>query len=195
MKRTQYDVCASVVSDLPFDARVWKEARSLAAHGYRVSVLGPRFDLATVTRRREGAIDVLEMPFGFRNTNKSLLRRGLTVFRLWLEIIRTPARIYHAHDVHVGPPAWVASRIRRAVLVYDAHEIHWRSNEGRGARARLLAWTCTAIERFMVRRSDGVITTNESRAAVLRERYRVPDVRVLANVPPRADTVVPLDPG
>ena len=195
MKRTRYDVCAPVVSDLPFDARVWKEARSLAAHGYRVSVLGSRFDLPSLTRRREGAIDVVEIPFGFRNAKKSPLRRGLTVTRLWLEILRTPARIYHAHDVHVGPPAWAASRIRRAVLVYDGHEIHWRRNEGRGGRARLLALICTAIERFMVRHSDGVITTNESRAAVLRERYRISEVHVLANVPPRVDTVVPLDPG
>jgi glycosyltransferase involved in cell wall biosynthesis len=190
-----YDVCAAVVSDLPFDARVWKQARSLAAHHYRVAVLGCRFDLPSLVRRREGVIDVLEIPFGSRSSRKSTVRRLQTVLRLWLEILRTRAGVYHAHDVHVGPPAWIASRLRRVPLVYDAHEIHWRRSEGGGFRGRVLAGAGAAIERFMVRHSDIVITTNESRADVLRDFYGVSEVHVLANVPARVEEVVPLDPG
>jgi glycosyltransferase involved in cell wall biosynthesis len=190
-----YDVCAAVVSDLPFDARVWKQARSLAAAGHRVAVLGCRYDTAELARRHEGGIDVLEIPFGFRDARKSTLGRLAVVARLWLEILRTPARAYHSHDVHVGPPAWLASRLRGAALIFDAHEIHWRSYEGSGAGARILAWASTRLERFMVKRSDAVITTNPSRAAVLSDHYGVADVTVLANVPARVDDVVPLDPG
>jgi glycosyltransferase involved in cell wall biosynthesis len=195
MRNGRYDVCAGVVSDLPFDARVWKEARSLAAHEYRVAVLGCRFDQPSVARRQDDTIDVVEFPFGFRDGKKSTPRRLLTVVRLWREIVRTRAGVYHAHDVHVGPPAWLASRLRRMPLVYDAHEVHWRRSEGSGVRGRMLAATCAAIERFMVRSSDVVITTNESRADVLRELYGVSRVHVLANVPARVEEVVPLDPG
>jgi glycosyltransferase involved in cell wall biosynthesis len=190
-----YDVCAAVVSDLPFDARVWKQARSLVAGGHRVVLLGCRYGIATAQRREEQGIDVLELPFGFRDARKSTLGRAAVVARLWLEILRTPARAYHSHDVHVGPPAWVASRVRGATLIFDAHEIHWRSYEGDGTRARLLAWASAALERFMVRHSDVVVTTNASRADVLRDRYGIADVTVLANVPARVEEVVPLDPG
>lgn len=195
MTRRRYDVCAAVVSDLPFDARVWKQARSLAGGGLRLVVLGCRYDIAEPRRRSEGSIDVLEIPFGFRNEPKSLRRRAVVVLRLWAEIVRTSARVYHSHDIHVGPPAWVASRLRGSTLVFDAHEIHWRSNEGRGIRARMLAAASAQLERFMVRHSDIVITTNDSRADVLRRQYSVPAVHVLANVPGRVDAVVPLDPG
>lgn len=195
MSRRRYDVCAATVSDLPFDARVWKEARSLAADGLNLALLGCRYDVARVQRRAEGSIDVLEIPFGFRNEPKSFRRRAFVVLRLWAEIVRTPARAYHSHDVHVGPPTWLASRLRRATLVFDAHEIHWHSNEGKSVRARALAALSALLERFMVRHSDIVITTNESRADVLRRQYSVAAVHVLANVPGRVDTVEPLDPG
>jgi Glycosyl transferase 4-like domain len=155
-----YDVCAAVVSDLPFDARVWKQARSLVTGGHRVVLLGCRYGTATAQRREQHGIDVLELPFGFRDAKKSTLGRVAVVARLWFEILRTPARAYHSHDVHVGPPAWLASRMRGATLVFDAHEIHWRSYEGDGARARVLAWASAALERFMVRHSDVVVTTN-----------------------------------
>jgi glycosyltransferase involved in cell wall biosynthesis len=190
-----YDVCAAVVSDLPFDARVWKQARSLVSGGHRVALLGCRYGIATAQRREEQGIEVLELPFGFRDARKSTLGRMSVVARLWFEILRTPARAYHSHDVHVGPPAWLASRMRGATLVFDAHEIHWRSFEGDDVRARVLAWASAALERFMVRHSDVVVTTNASRADVLRDRYGVADVTVLANVPGRVDEVVPLDPG
>ena len=193
--RKPYDVCAAVVSDLPFDARVWKQARSLAAGGFRVAVLGCRYDIPGVQRRTEGPIDVLEFPFGYRDRPKSGRRRLLAVARLWAQILRTSARAYHSHDVHVGPPSWLASRLRGATLVFDAHEIHWHGYEGPGLRARLLATSSELLERFMVRHSDVVITTNESRADVLRREYSIEAVHVLANVPARVDSVVAFDPG
>ncbi|MCA1683503.1 MAG: glycosyltransferase, partial [Actinobacteria bacterium] len=97
--------------------------------------------------------------------------------------------------VHVGPPCWLASRLRGVTLVFDAHEIHWKGNEGRSIRGRVLASVSELLERFMVRHSDFVITTNPSRADVLRRRYSVEAVHVLANVPARVDSVTPLDPG
>ena len=47
----------------------------------------------------------------------------------------------------------------------------------------------------MVTRSAGVITTNRSRADVLEQRHGRRDVEVLANVPPIAERLEPLDPG
>src|SRR5262249_7240253 len=97
--------------------------------------------------------------------------------------LRTDARVYHAHDIHVAPPAWVASRLRGARLVYDAHEL-WTEPEAPGPRARIASLGQALLERLMVTSSDAVFTTNDSRAQTLIERYGRPDVTVLANVPP-----------
>jgi glycosyltransferase involved in cell wall biosynthesis len=192
VRSRRYDVCAAVVSDLTYDARVWKEARSLARAGYRVALIGCRYDLDTPQWRREGDIDVFEVSLGTR-TKVSLVGRLRTLLRLWLEILRTPAHAYHAHNIHVGPAAWLASKWRRAALVYDAHELY---GEAQGdALHRIAARAERPLERWMVRSSRLVITTNDSRRRRLRERYGDIRVDVLANVPPLVRVVEPLDPG
>jgi glycosyltransferase involved in cell wall biosynthesis len=190
----RYDVCASVVSDLPFDARVWKEARSLARDGRSVALLGCAYGRDDLRRRTEDGVDVLEIPFGWRDRPKSQVRRARTLLRLWWEVLRTPARAYHAHNVHVAFPAWLAARLRRARLVYDAHELYGEP-DGEGLRPRLVAKCSALIEAFMVRRSDAVISTNPSRADVLRERHGRDAISVVQNVPQLQEDVTAIDPG
>lgn len=188
------DVCAAVVSHLPFDARVWKEAGSLSAAGYSVALYGCRYELPRPRRTRQNGIEVLEVPFGARSGRTDYLARVQALFGLWVAIIRTRARVYHAHNIHVGLPAWAASRLRRAALIYDAHELYGEVRGGK-VRARLVARCGMLLERFLVRRSDGVVTTNESRADVLRERHGRRSIEILANVPRRIERVEPVDPG
>jgi len=189
-----YDVCAAVVSDLAFDARVWKEARSLASAGYRVRLIGCRYEVARTQRRLEQGIDVVEIPLGTRAGRVSFFGRGVTLVRVWMAVLGTRARAYHAHNVHVGPAAWAASALRGAGLVYDAHELYGEST-GQGVLNRVSGRLARSVERFVVRRSGAVITTNRSRADRLRERYGLDHVSVLANVPMRVEQVIPLNPG
>lgn len=186
----RYDVCAAVVSDLAYDARVWKEVGSLAAAGHRVKLIGCAYELPRPRRRRSEEIDVFEVPLGSRAGRPSVAGRFLTLLRVWRELLTTSARVYHAHNIHTVPAAWAASRLRRARLVYDAHELR-----GESGRASLLERILYAVERFAVRRSDVLITTNPSRADTLQNRYGTERATVLANVPRRVDELVPLDPG
>lgn len=190
----RFDVCASVVSDLPYDARAWKEARSLAGAEYRVALLGCRYGIDRAGWREEDGIAVFEIPFGSR-ASISRLRRAYVLLRLWLEIVRTHACAYHAHNIHVGPPAWIAARLRRAKLVYDAHELWGAYGGGTGIRARIVAIARRRIERFLVRAAEEVITTNRSRAEVLAAMHRRNSIEVLANVPLVVEPLVPIDPG
>jgi glycosyltransferase involved in cell wall biosynthesis len=188
-----YDVCSVVVSDLAFDARVGKEVGSLTAAGYRVVLIGCAYELATTRRRREGDADLIEVPLGSRSGRISILFRAKTLLRLWLAVLRTPARAYHAHNIHPMPAAWLASRIRRAKFVYDAHELYGESADP-GRLAAAVSWVNGRLERFAVRRSDFTITTNGSRARVLAERHGR-EIVVLENVPRLVVDVRPLDPG
>jgi glycosyltransferase involved in cell wall biosynthesis len=194
LKRIGYDVCAAVVSDLSFDARVWKEVRSLTRAGYRVRLIGCGYELTRPRRSTVDGVDVIEISLGSRAGAVSVGQRARTLLRLWVEILRTRARVYHAHNIHVGPAAWAASAARGRGLVYDAHELYGDSAR-RDRSSRLSAYVAGTIERFMVRRSDFVITTNASRAKILKERHGRSSVVVLANVPERRDHVAPLDPG
>jgi glycosyltransferase involved in cell wall biosynthesis len=194
LRRKDYDICAAVVSDLSFDARVWKEVRSLRRAGYRVRLIGCAYELQEPRRWSSDGVDVFEVSLGSRAGSVSSAGRAKTLLRLWLEIVRTPASAYHAHNIHVGPAAWLASRLRRSSLVYDAHELYGEST-GAGHFSRLPALVGGLVERFMVRRSDHVITTNPSRADHLKERHGRSSIVVLANVPERRDHVEPLDPG
>ncbi len=194
-RRRRYDVCAAVISDLPFDARVWKESRSLAGAGYSIYLIGAAYDIEHPRRRRdESGVEVLEVPFGWRDRPKSYARRLWVLLRISLEVLRTPARVYHSHDIHVGPATWLASKLWRGKLVYDGHEL-WGEPYEPGLRWRLIAMVGALIERLMVHSSDVAITTNPSRADVLRRRYGREDITVLANVPPLERDVVALDPG
>jgi len=189
------DVCASVISDLTYDARVWKECRSLAHGGRSVALIGPAYDIEHARRRRdESGAEVLEIPFGWRDKPKSYARRIGVMARVSLEVLRTPARVYHSHDIHPGLASLLAARLRGAKLVYDGHELAGEEFEST-PRAWLVAKTGALFERMMVRVSDAVITTNPSRAEVLEQRYGRSDITVLANVPPLQEDVVPLDPG
>jgi len=189
----RYDVCAAVVSDLAFDARVWKEARSLAGAGYRVALIGCRYDIDSPRRRTEDGIDVFEVSLGSRSAGVSVLARAGTLLRLSLQILRTRARVYHAHNIHVGPQSWLAAKLRGARLVYDAHELYGELHGG--PLTRLAVRAERPLERLMATSSDAVVTTNDSRAAALAERYNPRRLVTLANVPARRDEVVPLDPG
>jgi glycosyltransferase involved in cell wall biosynthesis len=196
MKRRQYDVCAAVVSHLPFDARVWKEARTLAGAGYRVALIGARYDVTHVQRRTEHGVDVVEIPFGMREARGMRRQRARTLVQLWWEVLRTPARVYHAHNIHTGPVAWMSARLRRASLVYDAHELYGEVWDVPPLQqGRLVALASLIAERFMVHRSEAVVTTNRSRVTALRERHGPANIEVLGNVPARVDEIVPLDPG
>lgn len=194
MSRGRYDVCAAVVSDLPFDARVWKQARSLAKAGHRVALVGCRYEIERTQRRTEDGVDVIEVPFGKRTGRISVLRRARTLLELWLNVARIPARSYHAHNIHVGPLAWLLAKLRRARVIYDAHELYGEPGGG-GPVPAVVSRIELVLERFLVRRSDGVITTNPTRAKVLCERHGRADVTVLGNVPALAVEVNPIDPG
>jgi glycosyltransferase involved in cell wall biosynthesis len=184
----------AVVSDLTFDARVWKEARSLANAGYGVRLIGCHYGSPKTSNRRDESIDVFEVSLGSRSGRISVFGRARSLLRLWLEVLHTRARVYHAHNIHVGPAMWLAASIRGAALIYDGHELYG-TDAGKRIGDRVAARLAWQLERFLVRRSDSVITTNPSRADHLKLRHGDRPVEVLANVPKRVDKLAPLDPG
>ncbi|WP_339439014.1 glycosyltransferase family 4 protein [Pseudomonas sp. EA_15y_Pfl1_P104] len=181
------------------DARVLKQARTLQAAGYQVTV----FALHTpgVTQRREVLADGIRVirvarslrwrpasagscaSTGSPPTEQSMpLRRILS--RLWVHaglLVRIAlhrAAVVHAHDVNTLPTAWLAARLSGARLVYDAHEVS-TSREG---YARFRKWVA-CIEKALMPRAEGTITTTQSRAKFFARAYGITRPLVLQNRP------------
>jgi len=187
------------------DARVLKEAETLARSGWRVVVHAlhtpgetePQEELASGVRVRR----VMRSPaYWFwpmrpkpRQASRKatpgergLLRmamlvcsRLITQLSLLVRLIQSRPDVVHAHDVNVLPTGWLAAVFTRARLVYDAHEIS-TSREGYGRVRGLVA----CVERRLASRTDAMITTTELRARFFARAYGVSRPTVLYNWPP-----------
>ncbi|MCQ4299669.1 glycosyltransferase [Pseudomonas songnenensis] len=188
------------------DARVLKEAESLSAAGHRVIVHA--LHLPGITLEREvvsngvEVVRVARSPFwrlsrpvtrgypaapenGGRIGHMSpvaqamrIAARGWTHLALLWHMVRLRADVVHAHDVNTLPTAWLAASLSGARLVYDAHEIS-TSREGYSSLRKLVG----LVERALMPRANGTITTTEARAKFFARAYGIARPLVLQNRP------------
>lgn len=106
------------------------------------------------------------------------------VARLWTHanlawrLVRSRADVIHAHDVNVLSTAWLAAKLLRVPLVYDAHEIS-TDREGYKAFRGLVGW----LEKKIMPQAAGTITTTDARAKFFARAYGIPRPLVLQNRP------------
>ncbi|MFN8556584.1 MAG: glycosyltransferase family 4 protein [Dehalococcoidia bacterium] len=153
-------VCIMTSVHDPFDPRIFhKQARTLAAAGYRVTLLAPADGDADV----EGvAVRGLARPR--RRTGRPLLW-----LRLMRRALRSRADLYHFHDPELLPLGLLITRLTGRPVVYDAHEYYRNEIATRGWIPRLLrrpaAELVHAIETLVARRLAAVVAVNEHMAA------------------------------
>jgi glycosyltransferase involved in cell wall biosynthesis len=194
-----------------FDPRVHRSATTLAAAGYRVTMVGLRA-AGVPDRERAGWGDIVRV--GRSETRRALdrqnpLRARRRPFRFWqaLWLINYARRyhgwrsaaiaaaleasgeatrvIWHGHDLTGLSPAAGAQGRRNGPLVYDSHELYLES--GSLPHLPQPVWRrLFAYERSLANRADLVITVNQSIAEELSARYEIPTPRVVMNCPPSA---------
>lgn len=146
----------------PLDPRIfYKEARSLAMAGWRVS-------LATTTSVGEDVDGVTLLPLG--RAGRSRFGR---IPRNWraLKLMLGPSDIIHIHDPELLVAALVAQRFGKRI-VYDVHEFYhtrfessyWLPTFLRPLGASLFAM----VERLVVPKLSGVVVVSEA----MIQRYR-----------------------
>ncbi|MBB3229783.1 glycosyltransferase family 4 protein [Halomonas stenophila] len=117
-------------------------------------------------------------PETFQRQLLKLIARLSTHAGLAFQLVRSRPAAIHAHDVNVLPTAWLAAKLARVPLVYDAHEIS-TDREGYKAFRRLVGW----IEKTLMPGAAGTITTTEARAKFFARAYGIPRPLVLQNRP------------
>jgi glycosyltransferase involved in cell wall biosynthesis len=189
---------------VPFDTRVWQEARALAGAGYRVTVVCPRG--RTRDREAQAVLDGVRI---LRFPQREAVGGRLGFVReyagaLWhmaLASLRT-GRVDVVHACNPPDLMFLVAlphKLRGARFVFDHHDLAPELYLSRFGGRRDLAFRALLLaERLTFRTADLVISTNESYRRMALERGGVrPERVVVVRSGPSTDRFhpVPPDPG
>lgn len=119
---------------------------------------------------------------------------GMTWFNLqavWA-MWRRPGDLYHANDLDTLPAGVLLSRLNKAPLLYDAHELFSDQFNGTSRQFRAILF---ALEHRLIRFAHKVVTVNRSIAETLADWHRVPLPTVVMNCPLAVTTARPAPDG
>jgi glycosyltransferase involved in cell wall biosynthesis len=172
------------------DVRVMRAATALTEAGCQVTVV----DLESHERPEQETlrgvlfrhVRLPESFFSSRFQQRALWRAAALFLRGTLKVIGTHADVYHAHDVSALPACYLAARLRRKPLIFEAHEMpleeHPSSVLGRGRR--LLQGLLGLLVGHIIPVCSGVITVSPPIVDELRRRYHVQRIALVRNILP-----------
>jgi len=117
-------ICIITMVHTPFDVRIfYKECRTLAEAGYKVSLIAPCQNLENNKKNnnREEVIDGIKIIY-FPKAKNRLIRILFSTTRDYQLALEQKADVYHFHDPEFLP--W-AKRIKKKTgkkIIYDIHE-------------------------------------------------------------------------
>ena len=174
-----------VFGDLPFDFRVYREAKTLADAGNEISLVASDFGSAPLPQAWSD-FDLQLIPI---NRQHSLRRSYPRFWRLAsVRALALSADVYHAHDLDALWPAVRAARRLKVPLIYDSHELFARQSSlvDRATVRKFWEWW----EQRLLRRVDRVMTVSDTIAEDLRQRYGLAKTpAVIRNLPPWREPV------
>ncbi|MBP5189838.1 MAG: glycosyltransferase [Bacteroidales bacterium] len=171
-------IVLSVTNDLVTDQRVHRSCTALMEAGYIVTLIG---------RRLPHSADI-DRPY--RTVRMRLLFTKKAPFyaeynlRLLMRLLFTRTDAFYANDTDTLPANWVASRLRKKPLLFDAHEMFPEVPELVGRPRVKHFWK--RIEDFLFPRLQrhrcGAVTVCQSIADIYHKRYGL-KMAVVRNVP------------
>ena len=180
-------ICMHVRGVARTDVRVMREATVLAEAGFSVSIIDIENDPTRPTEEDLGEIHVKHMlrPDWFippRFKPWRIIKTMQKLLTTTLSLIRTPADIYHAHDINALVPCYIAAQLHRKLLVFDAHEMPLHELED--IRRRWARALITQLFASIARTCAGVITVSPLIIREMYRRYHVTEVPLIRNILP-----------
>ena len=180
MSADSWNILMVVLSTVAPDVRVEKEARYLASQGHTVTVIGtiPLGKELPIEEERDGYI-IKRVP----STKKAFFK----YFEFWRNVRKTVKGeqfdIIHLHDLNVLP---LVARLKKQtrISIYDSHEnFPEQMHETFGV---LGLWGYSLVERFYLKKVQGVITAGITYSENLKRKYKT-DSSWIANYPSKLD--------
>jgi glycosyltransferase involved in cell wall biosynthesis len=187
-----------VVSQLNVDPRVEREARALAANGFRITVICPEWYAADHERPEIDwgpGVEIRLLPLAAgRYVDEFPYIHGTEILEAALAI---DAGAYHSHDLNTALPVLVAACRKRAACICDFHEwysenVTWDPVQRRyHPHGWVKRWIYTSLERLAIRCSTEVITVCQSIGEHLEALHKAArPIPIIRNIPPlRRDEV------
>ncbi|MDQ2886064.1 MAG: glycosyltransferase family 4 protein [Chloroflexota bacterium] len=163
-----------------------REATALAEAGFTVSIVDVERERSLPDEETISGIHVKHIirPDWFtspRFTPWILIRTLQKIIVSTRQLLRTPAAVYHAHDLTALPACYIAAQLHRASLIFDAHELPLHELNGSlWYRFRKLF---ASILTLLISRCASVITVSPPIAREIRTRYHPPAVSLVRNIP------------
>lgn len=120
---------------------------------------------------------ILVLLYGIISIKKvsSFLIRSSILLNMIYYGLKKKYDIYHSNDLNTLPQGYICSRLRRAKLLYDSHEVQ-TSRTGYTKRAYY-------IEKFFINKIDGMIMTTKTRADYVADLYKIRTPYIIHNYP------------
>ena len=171
---------------VPFDRRVWQEARALKARGYQVAVICPMGRGCTARYERLEGIHIYRhpLPLEARGALGYLLEYTCSLF--WELLLSF--RVFHRHGfdaIHAcNPPdnifliGALYKALARKRFLFDHHDINPELYEAKFGRRGFFYWLVRLSERLTFLVADVSLATNESYRRIALERGHMPPEKV-----------------
>ncbi len=165
------------------DPRVYKEAVTLSKNKFNISILSWDRECKFPKYEKHAESQIFRFHF-FRTRGYSLIKFliGLILFNITATVWAFNKKIdyVHSNDLDTLFGGFLISKIKRAKLVYDAHESY--ADLIAPYVPRLIVHIVCLVESVLVRKADYVITENEVKEQILLKRGAM-RVHILPNVP------------
>lgn len=167
-------ITVSVTNDLATDQRVHKVCTTLHEAGHEVTLVGRRFRHSPALNRN---YNTFRMPLFFHKTFFFFAEYNI---RLFFYLLFKKTDVYLSNDTDTLLPNYLASRIRRKPLLFDAHEMFPELPELVGRSRVKRMWE--KIEDCIFPKLRYSYTVCQSIADEYRQRYGI-EMGVVRNIP------------
>lgn len=165
----------SVISDLSSDQRVHKVAMFLHENKCEILLVGRNFRDSLALSERPYQTKRLTCRF-----RKGILQYLEFNMRLLWFLLFHKADFYISNDLDTLLPNFIASKFRKAPLVYDSHEYFTGVPELKDRHLKRKAWKL--LERMILPKAEYAYTVNQSISNLYKKEYGI-DMKVVRNLP------------
>jgi glycosyltransferase involved in cell wall biosynthesis len=184
--RIPVTVCMHLVNTARKDIRVMRDAIALVEAGFVVTIVDIESDRARSTEEDIRGVHLkhIFMPSYFTPTRFKpwfLVKLSWVIIYGIIQLLRVQANIYHAHVDKALPACYIAARLRRKPLIFDAPEMPL--SDPNITRWRRLSTLAIQIFSCMLPYSAGVIASSSPTVREICNYYQIPEVTLIRNVP------------
>ena len=170
------------------DSRVMRECKSLSENGYDVTVIAYSVkDLKEEDHQNGYTIKRLRL-ISKSWTNNSIVQvfKYLEfLFKALIAIKRIKPKICHGHDPNGLLVAYCAKVFWGCKLIYDSHEL-WSDSIHSIGKKKFLYKIGREFEKLLIKKTDAVITVNQSIADIMIQENKIPSINILRNMPSKS---------